>query len=62
MAALAGTLQNPRLRAMIIPREHGAWGMLLVPRASVVSRVRSSFAKARRCGHPGSKPWRGERP
>ena len=31
MAAHAGTLQNSRLKAMIVPREHGAWGMLLVP-------------------------------
>ena len=31
MAAYPGTLQNSRLKAMIVPREHGAWGMLLVP-------------------------------
>jgi hypothetical protein len=31
MAAHAGALQNSRLKAMTIPREHGAWGMLLVP-------------------------------
>lgn len=31
MAGHAGTLQNARLKAMTIPREHGAWGMLLVP-------------------------------
>src|SRR3974390_2883378 len=31
VATQAGTLQNPRLKAMVIPREHGAWGMLLVP-------------------------------
>jgi hypothetical protein len=31
MAAHPGTLQNSRLKAMIVPREHGAWGMLLVP-------------------------------
>ena len=24
-------MQNPRLKAMVVPREHGAWGMLLVP-------------------------------
>jgi hypothetical protein len=30
MAAQAGTL-NPRMKSMLIPREHGAWGMLLVP-------------------------------
>ena len=34
MAALAATLQNSRLKAMIVPREHGAWGMLLVPLVS----------------------------
>jgi hypothetical protein len=27
-------LQNPRLKAMVVPREHGAWGMLLVPLAT----------------------------
>ena len=26
-----GTLPNQRVHAMIVPREHGAWGMLLVP-------------------------------
>jgi hypothetical protein len=31
MAAHPGTLQNSRLKAMVVPREHGAWGMLLVP-------------------------------
>ena len=31
MAAQAGILQNSRLKAMVIPREHGAWGLLLVP-------------------------------
>lgn len=31
MAAHAGTLQNSRLKTMVVPREHGAWGMLLVP-------------------------------
>ena len=34
MAAQAGTLQNPRLKTMVIPREHGAWGMLLIPLAT----------------------------
>lgn len=34
MAAHAGTLQNSRMKAMTIPREHGAWGMLLVPLAT----------------------------
>ncbi len=31
MTALASKMQNSRLKAMVIPREHGAWGMLLVP-------------------------------
>src|ERR1019366_6220239 len=31
MAAFPGILRNSRLKAMIVPREHGAWGMLLVP-------------------------------
>lgn len=34
MAAHIGTLQNARLRSMALPREHGAWGMLLVPLAT----------------------------
>ena len=25
------SLQHPRIRALVIPREHGAWGLLLVP-------------------------------
>ena len=31
MAAHIGTVNNSRLRTMVVPREHGAWGMLLVP-------------------------------
>lgn len=31
MAAHSNTLSNPRMRTMVVPREHGAWGMLLVP-------------------------------
>src|SRR6516164_6542941 len=34
MATLVSTMQNSRLRAMLLPREHGAWGMLLVPLAT----------------------------
>ena len=34
MAAHIGTVPNTRLRTMVIPREHGAWGMLLVPLAT----------------------------
>jgi hypothetical protein len=44
MAAYPGTLQNSRLKAMIIPREHGAWGMLLVPLVTgAVVAVRSGI-------------------
>lgn len=32
-----GTLSNGRVRSLIIPREHGAWGMLLVPLATGAS-------------------------
>ena len=31
MGSQVGILQSVRVRAMVIPREHGAWGMLLVP-------------------------------
>lgn len=34
MAAHINTLQSSRIRTMVIPREHGAWGMLLVPLAT----------------------------
>jgi len=34
MATVASLMQNPRLKAMVVPREHGAWGMLLVPLAT----------------------------
>ena len=34
MAAHVSTLQNSRLKTMVIPREHGAWGMMLVPLAT----------------------------
>jgi hypothetical protein len=34
MAAHISTVNNSRLRTMVIPREHGAWGMLLVPLAT----------------------------
>jgi hypothetical protein len=44
MAAYPGTLQNSRLKAMIVPREHGAWGMLLVPLVTgAVVAVRSGI-------------------
>jgi YwiC-like protein len=31
MAAHISTAQTSRMRTMVVPREHGAWGMLLVP-------------------------------
>lgn len=31
MAAHVNTVQSSRLRTMVVPREHGAWGMMLVP-------------------------------
>jgi hypothetical protein len=34
MAAHISTAQTSRMRSMVIPREHGAWGMLLVPLAT----------------------------
>src|SRR5271165_1997371 len=34
MAAHISTLQSSRLKTMVIPREHGAWGMMLVPLAT----------------------------
>src|SRR5450432_2045884 len=41
MAAQVGIFQTPRLKSMVIPREHGAWGMLLVPLATgAVTAVR----------------------
>jgi hypothetical protein len=27
-------MQNPKLKAVVVPREHGAWGMLLIPLAT----------------------------
>lgn len=44
MAAHIGTVPNTRLRTMVIPREHGAWGMLLVPLATgAIVAVRAGF-------------------
>ena len=34
MAAHVGTAPNSRMKTMVVPREHGAWGMLLVPLAT----------------------------
>jgi hypothetical protein len=44
MAAHVTTLPGSRLRTIVIPREHGAWGMLLVPLATgAVAALRSSM-------------------
>ena len=44
MAAHVGTVPNSRLRTMVVPREHGAWGMLLVPLATgVIVAMRTGF-------------------
>lgn len=44
MAAHIGAVPNSRLRTMVVPREHGAWGMLLVPLATgAVVAVRAGF-------------------
>src|SRR5208283_545223 len=34
MAAHLSTVQSSRVKTMIVPREHGAWGMMLVPLAT----------------------------
>ena len=34
MAAHISTVNTSRLKAMVVPREHGAWGMMLVPLAT----------------------------
>jgi YwiC-like protein len=34
MAAHIATVNDQRLKAMVVPREHGAWGMMLVPLAT----------------------------
>src|SRR5664280_1251538 len=42
MAAHISTVPNSRLKTMVVPREHGAWGMLLVPLATgAVAALRS---------------------
>jgi hypothetical protein len=42
----SAAIPSPRLRALIVPREHGAWGMLLVPMATgaAVSLMRGGQA------------------
>jgi YwiC-like protein len=47
MAAHISTVQNSRLKTMVVPREHGAWGMLLVPLATgaaVAAKTGTNFA------------------
>lgn len=34
MILTSAAIPGPRLRALVVPREHGAWGMLLVPLAT----------------------------
>lgn len=47
MAAHISTVPNSRLRAMVVPREHGAWGMMLVPLATgAVVAARTSLNSA----------------
>jgi hypothetical protein len=44
MATLTMSAQQARKRTMIVPREHGAWGMLLVPLATgAIVASRSAF-------------------
>src|ERR1035441_968370 len=44
MAAHTATLSRLRVKAMTIPREHGAWGMMLVPLATgAVAALRSGM-------------------
>ena len=44
MAAHVGRLENSRVRTMVVPREHGAWGMMLVPLATgAVVALRTSM-------------------
>jgi hypothetical protein len=50
MAAHIGTLHNSRLRTLVVPREHGAWGMLLVPLATgAVVALRTGMNGAALC-------------
>ena len=34
MSLSSAPISEPRLRTLVVPREHGAWGMLLVPLAT----------------------------
>jgi hypothetical protein len=47
MAAHISTANNARMKTMVVPREHGAWGMLLVPLATgavVAAKVSINFS------------------
>lgn len=44
--AVQGRLANPRIRTMVIPREHGAWGLLFVPLVTGAAVGTHSFAAA----------------
>ena len=44
MSTTAHTLSSPRLKSLVIPREHGAWGILLVPLATGAAVGVSGFA------------------
>ena len=44
---VAGATQQARARALIVPREHGAWGLLLVP---LFTGVAAGFAPGYRVG------------
>lgn len=39
--------QQARVRALVVPREHGAWGLLLVP---LFTRVVAGYASEHRIG------------
>jgi YwiC-like protein len=44
VATHIASTHNTRQKALVVPREHGAWGMLLVPLATgAVAALRSSF-------------------
>lgn len=42
--AVQSPLSNPRIRTMVIPREHGAWGLLFVPLVTGAAVGIHSFA------------------
>lgn len=44
--AVQSPLANPRIRTMVVPREHGAWGLLFVPLVTGAAVGIHSFAGA----------------